>query len=65
MRSSETIPLGQEIRLDLVLPNAGAISLEAEAAYQLLPDIGLVFNGMSPADREVLERFVSQTLLAA
>jgi len=65
MRSSESIPLGQEIKLDLMLPNTGALSLDAEAAYQLLPDIGLVFNSMSPADRKMLGRFVSQTLLAA
>lgn len=65
LRSPETIPLGQQIQLGLTLPGAGEVSFEAEAAYQLLPDTGLVFNALSPAEREVLGRFVSQTLLAA
>jgi len=65
LRSPESIPLGQQIQLGLTLPGVGEISLEAEAAYQLLPDTGLVFNALSPAERESLTRFVSQTLLAA
>lgn len=65
IRTPESIPLGQRIRLDLMLPASGPVSLDAEAAYQLLPDVGLVFNGVSPAHRETLGRFVAQTLLAA
>ncbi|MBW2426705.1 MAG: PilZ domain-containing protein [Deltaproteobacteria bacterium] len=65
LRSPETILLGREIQLGLTLPGAGEVLLDAEAAYQLLPDTGLVFNALSPAEREVLGRFVSQTLLAA
>jgi hypothetical protein len=65
MRSPESIPLGQQVRLDLVLPKGQTVSLDAEAAYQLLPDVGLVFNSVSPADRAALTRFVSQMLLCA
>lgn len=65
IRSPELIPLGQKIKLDLMLPQNGSVSLDAEAAYQLLPDVGLVFNRLSPAHRETLGRFVAQALLAA
>ena len=65
IRSPELIPLGQKIKLDLMLPQSGPVSLDAEAAYQLLPDVGLVFNRLSPAHRETLGRFVAQALLAA
>ena len=65
LRSPEVIPLGQKITLDLMLPRSGSVSLIAEAAYQLLPDVGLVFNRLSPGHRETLGRFVAQTLLAA
>lgn len=65
IRSPELIPLGQNIKLDLMLPQSGPVSLDAEAAYQLLPDVGLVFNRLSPAHRETLGRFVAQALLGA
>jgi len=64
LRSPEIIPLGQKIRLDLMLPRSGSVSLAAEAAYQLLPDVGLVFNQLSPAHRETLGSFVARALLA-
>ena len=64
IRSPEAIPLGQRLQLELALPQTGAISVEAEATYQLMPDVGLVFNAVAPDQRETLERFVTQTLLA-
>jgi len=63
IRSPEAILLGQKIELELVLPRAEPIALEAEATYQLLPDTGLVFNGLEARSREALERFVTQTIL--
>lgn len=65
MRSPEAIPLGQRVELELSIPQAGALRLDAEATYQLLPDIGLVFNAVEPGHREVLERFVAQSIMAA
>jgi hypothetical protein len=65
IRSQEPIPFGHKILLEFSLPNAGPISLEAEATYQLLPDVGLVFNTVGPADRETLAHFVTQSLMAA
>lgn len=65
LRSAESVPLGQSIRLELDLPGSGPVSLEAEAAYQLLPDIGLVFSALAPDQRAALEQFVTHTILAA
>jgi hypothetical protein len=63
MRSPEAIPLGQRIQLSVELPRAGEIALEAEAAYQLLPDVGLVFSAVPVVHRQAIERFVAQTLV--
>ena len=62
-RTSESILLGQMVQLELVLPQGDPISIEAEAAYQLLPDTGLVFHAVEPEKREALGRFVAQTIL--
>lgn len=64
IRSPEEILLGQRLKLRLDLPRGHAIEVAAEATYQLLPDTGLVFNALEPADREALDRFVTQTILA-
>jgi len=64
IRSPEPIQLGQRVRLAFSLPRSGSISLEAEASYQLLPDIGMVFSAMPPGQRETLERFVHDSLAA-
>jgi len=63
VRSAESIPLGQRLQLSVELPRSGGIALEAEAAYQLLPDVGLVFNAVPAAQRETIGRFVAQTLV--
>lgn len=63
IRSPETIQLGQKIQLAVELPRTGSIALEAEASYQLLPDVGLVFSAVPHEQRERLERFVAQTLI--
>jgi hypothetical protein len=65
VRSPEAIALGQKVRIEFTLPETGSIRLHAEAAYQLLPDIGLVFTGVAPGHRETLERYVTDTILAA
>ncbi len=63
IRSAETIQLGQKIELRLELPRAGDVALEAEASYQLLPDVGLVFSAVPHAQRQTIERFVAQALI--
>jgi hypothetical protein len=65
IRSPESIPLGQRVQIDLDLPNAGPLSLDAEAAYQLLPDIGLVFNALAPEQRTTLQRYVTHSIMTA
>lgn len=62
IRSTEAIGLGQRILLEFSIPNRGPIRLDAEAAYQLMPDTGLVFNAVAPDQRKSIERFVSDTL---
>jgi hypothetical protein len=64
IRSREAILLGQRFRIELVFPQSESIALEAEAAYQLLPDTGLVFSAIDPSQRQALGRFVTQTILA-
>lgn len=63
MRTTEPIVLGQNIRVELVLPHVAPVDVEAEVTYQLLPDVGLVFHAVEPSSREALGRFVSQTIL--
>ena len=65
IRTSESMLLGQQLQLELVMPHSAPIAVEAEATYQLLPDTGLVFHAVEPANREALNRFISQTILSA
>jgi hypothetical protein len=62
LRSPEAIALGQRIQLEFSLPGSGQVLLEAEATYQLLPDVGLVFNAVPPARRKTLEQFVTDSI---
>jgi hypothetical protein len=62
LRSPEEVPLGSLLQLRFELPGAGSIDLEAEAAYQLLPDLGLVFSATPPALREALRAYVEAVL---
>lgn len=64
IRTPEAIPLGQRIQLEFSLPGSERVCLEAEATYQLLPDVGLAFNAVSPERRKVLERFVTESILS-
>lgn len=64
IRSPEPILLGHRVHLRLDLPRAGAVEVDAEATYQLLPDTGLVFSGLAADQREILGRFVADTILA-
>jgi hypothetical protein len=63
IRTPEEIPLGQTIQLAVELPRVGGIVVQAEASYQLLPDVGLVFSSVPAVQRHTLERFVAQTLI--
>lgn len=65
LRSPESILLGQRIQLEIDLPNQGKVAVEGEAAYQLLPDTGFVFNALDVDSRETLGRFVQDSILAS
>ncbi len=64
LRTPEILPLGSEIDLCFELPAVGPLELEAETAYQLLPDFGLVFSSLSPSVRRALSQFVTDLLIA-
>lgn len=64
IRSPEPLLLGARLDLSFVLP-AQAIDVEAETAYQLLPDMGLIFHGIPTRQRQAIERFVVGTLAGA
>lgn len=61
IRSPEPLLLGARLDLSFALP-AQAIDVEAETAYQLLPDMGLIFHGIPTRQRQAIERFVVGTL---
>jgi hypothetical protein len=65
LRSPEPLPLGTRLDLSFDLPKAGPMKLCAEAAYQLVPDLGLVFSGIRPSVRDAISGYVADVLLAS
>jgi hypothetical protein len=64
VRSPEPLPLGRRLEVSFELPRSGRLSLEAETAYQLLPDMGMIFHATRQSDREAIAAFVTSTLLS-
>jgi len=62
MRSPETPTLGTRLEMSFALPRAGMLRIDAEIAYQLVPDLGIVFNGTSPAVRDAIKTYVQEAL---
>jgi hypothetical protein len=62
MRSPETPTLGTRLEMSFALPRAGLLRIDAEIAYQLVPDLGIVFNGTSPAVRDAIKTYVQEAL---
>jgi hypothetical protein len=56
--------LGSRFVLRFALPHAGTLALEAEVAYQLIPDLGVSFHATSPTDREAIGDFIERLLSA-
>jgi hypothetical protein len=52
------------VDLSFELPRSGRLELEAETAYQLLPDMGMIFHATRQSDREAITAFVAHTLLS-
>ena len=63
LRSPETLLLGSRIALGFELPRSGPIELDAEIAYQLVPDLGVVFNATSPGVREAIGGYIAAALV--
>jgi hypothetical protein len=63
IRSPETLLLGSRLGLRLHLPRSGALEFDAETAYQLVPDMGLIFHATSPAVRTAISDYVQTALL--
>ena len=54
--------LGSEVDITFELPRNGVVETRAETAYQLVPDLGLVFAATPAAQRHAIASFVEQTL---
>jgi hypothetical protein len=65
LRSPTPLQMGSEITLSFELPPLGPIETSAEIAYQLPPDLGLVFCSAPAASRDAIRTFVEQALAAA
>jgi hypothetical protein len=63
LRSPEPLMLGSRFEVSFSLPREGAIEVQVETAYQLLPDVGLVFHGVPTRHRDAIVRFVTASLL--
>jgi len=63
LRCDAELPLGASFQMSLELPRIGELSVRAEAAYQLLPHVGVVFSGLAPRDRAAIGAFVTDALL--
>jgi len=63
VRSPEPLSLGGRIELSFDLPRVGRLELEAETAYQLLPDVGMIFHATRASVREAIASYVRQSLL--
>ena len=64
VRSSEPLVLGSRFDLQFDLPGRGTVALTGEVAYQLVPDVGVIFQCTAPLDRQAIARFVDDLLLA-
>jgi hypothetical protein len=64
LRTPEPVPLGTQVEIAFPLPKAGLIVTEAEVAYQLVPDFGLVFHSTPAASRESILAYVTEILTA-
>jgi len=62
VRSPEPMLLGNRFEMIFVLPREGELRIEGEAAYQLVPDVGVIFHALPTSQRNAISRYVVQTL---
>ena len=62
LRTPDPLLLGSRMELAFSLPRAGQLKITAEVAYQLVPDVGLIFDALSPNARRQIAGFVTEAL---
>ncbi len=62
LRTPAPLILGSRLELSFALPRAGNLEFESEVAYQLVPDVGLIFDAVSPDARRCIGEFVTEAL---
>ena len=62
LRTPEPLLLGSELELSFALPRVGSLELGAEVAYQLVPDVGLIFHAVPSDVRRRVAGFVTEAL---
>jgi hypothetical protein len=62
LRTPEPVPLGTQVEIEFPLPRGVVVVTQAEVAYQLVPDFGLVFHSTPAGQRESILAFVTETL---
>jgi hypothetical protein len=62
VRTPEPMLLGTRLEMIFVLPREGELRVEAEAGYQLVPDVGMIFHGLPTSQRNAINRFVVEQL---
>lgn len=65
LRCTEPVTLRTEVELEFPLPRAGSVWTPAEVAYQLPPDLGLVFYSTPAAVRRSIAEFVLEAMAPA
>jgi hypothetical protein len=62
LRSPEPVRLGSELEIAFELPRVGRVETKAESAYQVVPDLGLVFHETPAGLRHAISDFVENAL---
>ena len=62
LRCAEPVTLRTEVELEFALPRAGSLWTPAEVAYQIPPDLGLVFYSTPAAVRRSIAEFVLESM---
>lgn len=65
LRCNEPVTLRTEVELEFPLPRAGSVWTPAEVAYQIPPDLGLVFYATPAAVRRSIADFVLEAMAPA
>jgi hypothetical protein len=62
LRSPEPLDLGRQIQISFELPRVGVVETQAETAYQILPDLGLIFHSTPAGQRTAIADFIERSL---